>query len=159
MAAQLAGAGGITAYLQATTALQAQAVEIAAVEIGGERYLLAARHAGSGVESFRIGPGQAGNVVRWVFLPAAQPEPQDRGGIRGEQGVGGFGAGLPAARVAMCARRGGAMHAAHGASPFVTSGGHTSSYNVSSARACTSASNSAAALRRPASPMRRAAPG
>ncbi|MEZ5756283.1 MAG: calcium-binding protein [Paracoccaceae bacterium] len=58
-AARLPGAGGITAYLQPTSPLRAQAVEIASVEVGGEAYLLAARHAGSGVEAFRIGPGQA----------------------------------------------------------------------------------------------------
>ncbi len=58
-AARLPGAGGITGYLQPTAPVQGMAVEMIAVEVAGQAYLLAARHAGSGVESFRIGAGGA----------------------------------------------------------------------------------------------------
>ncbi|NBE07792.1 calcium-binding protein [Paragemmobacter ruber] len=53
-AARLAGVGGMTAYLEPGAPQQAMAVEMIAVEVGGQAYLLAARQAGSGVESFRI---------------------------------------------------------------------------------------------------------
>lgn len=62
-AAQVAGAGGITGYLTAGTPRQTQAVEMVAVEVGGTDYLIAARPAGSGVEAFRIGTGQALTAV------------------------------------------------------------------------------------------------
>jgi Ca2+-binding RTX toxin-like protein len=58
-AAQMAGVGGMTAYLQPTAPQQAMAVEMIAVEVAGQAYLLVARQAGSGVESFRIGDGGA----------------------------------------------------------------------------------------------------
>jgi Ca2+-binding RTX toxin-like protein len=51
------GAGGMTGFLQPGAPMQAQAVEMIAVEVAGQSYLLAARHSGSGVESFRIGAG------------------------------------------------------------------------------------------------------
>ncbi|MCZ8080414.1 MAG: calcium-binding protein [Rhodobacteraceae bacterium] len=53
------GAGGMTGFLQPGAPVQAQAVEMIAVEVAGQSYLLAARHSGSGVESFRIGAGGA----------------------------------------------------------------------------------------------------
>jgi hypothetical protein len=56
-AAQMPGAGGMTGFLQAGAAMRAQAVEMIAVEVAGQSYLLAARHTGSGVESFRSGAG------------------------------------------------------------------------------------------------------
>ena len=54
-----AGCGGMTGYLQPTSPLQGQAVEMIGVSVAGQSYLLAARHMGSGVESFRIGAGGA----------------------------------------------------------------------------------------------------
>ena len=56
-AVQGTGVGGLTGFLQAGAPMRAQAVEMIAVEVAGQSYLLAARHSGSGVESFRIGPG------------------------------------------------------------------------------------------------------
>ncbi|XXF87878.1 hypothetical protein TabM4_14460 [Tabrizicola sp. M-4] len=62
-AAQLPGAGGLTGHLTPGAPLQARAVEMLAVDLGGQAYLIAARPAGSGVEAFRIGPGQALTAV------------------------------------------------------------------------------------------------